>query len=147
LANSETGRELSGFVRRLIALRKQHAALRASRFLHGQYHPAPGVSDIDWFDAEGNKIPDDAWEDREKRTLCLRRASTDEDGAVSLLSLLLNPTQQDQSFVLPAPAPRARILLDTARPDLAEQDADGNAVLVGARSAVLVHSRLENGGS
>ena len=107
IANSEQGRDLRRFVARLIALRQQHEALHQRHFLHGQREPAPGIFDIAWFEAGGELIPEESWKKPEIRLLALRRAARNDDGTVSLLTLLLNPTAEDHAFrmadpVLPA---------------------------------------------
>ena len=100
MAQSKEGGELIAFVSRLIALRQKHRALRARHFLHGLSKPAPGISDIGWFDERGEGIPDEAWRNRDLRLLALRRAARNEDGTVSLLTLLLNPTAEDHCGIL-----------------------------------------------
>ena len=93
-AKPAAGQELTAFVQRLIAIRLEHTALRSRHFLHGQNEPAPGILDIAWFDENGAGIPDDTWKNPELRLLVLRRASANEDGTVSLLTLLLNPDRR-----------------------------------------------------
>jgi glycogen operon protein len=143
MAESQQGRELRSFLMRLIALRQEHTALRSRHFLHGQREPAPGIFDIAWFDADGELMQEDSWKNPERRLLCLRRATRNDDGTVSLLTLVLNPTKEDQSFQLAAPAVPSRILIDTAQPETGEVDVKDQKVSVQSHSAVLVYSRLE----
>jgi isoamylase len=143
LSESERGRELRSFVAKLIAIRREHTALRSRHFLHGQDEPAPGISDIGWFDASGQGIPDDHWKDAEQRLLCLRRATKNADGTVSLLTLLLNPMVDDHAFLLPTPVLPGQVLVDTARPNENERDIKDNKIDVSSRSAVLVYAKLE----
>jgi glycogen operon protein len=133
---------LRSFVARLIALRKAHPALRARHFFHGQEELAPGIADIEWFDATAQKIPDADWRNPEQRLLCLRRATRNADASVSLLSLLLNPTPEDREFRLSPPDIPRRVLVDTAAPETEERDIAGNMLVVAAHSAALVYSRL-----
>jgi glycogen operon protein len=126
-----------------VALRRQYAVLRSRHFLHGQSEPAPGVSDIGWYDKGGNSIPDSSWTNREERLLSLRRAARNDDATVSVLTLMLNPTPDAQEFQLPGPAMPSRVLIDTTRPQLKEFDLADQKVAVAARGAVLVHSLLE----
>jgi glycogen operon protein len=142
LAHGEPGRALRAFVAKLIALRKAHPALRARHFFHGQEEPAPGIADIDWFDAAAQKIPDADWRNPEQRVLCLRRATRNDDASVSLLSFFLNPTAEDREFRLAPPDVPRRVLVDTASPDLAERDVAGDTLVVAAHGAALVYSRL-----
>jgi glycogen operon protein len=143
IAESPQGRELRDFVARLIAIRRDHAALRSGHFYHGQHEPAPGIRDIEWYDANGEHISGQAWTDPEQRLLCLRRATRNDDHTISLLWFLLNPTAQDQTFRLPEPALPARVLIDSAHPTAGGSALDDSKLLVSGQSAVLVHSALE----
>ncbi len=60
-----------------------------------------------------------------------------------MLTLLLNPTAEDQYFILPAPQAPGRVLIDTARPDAEEMPVEDGKVGVRAHSAVLIHSTVE----
>jgi isoamylase len=142
-ADSPQGRALTDFVARLIAIRRRAVALRSGQFFHGKIQLAPQLSDIGWFDADGTEIPDESWKNPERRLLCLRRAAVESESAVSVLTLLLNPTAEDQYFILPAPQAPGRILVDTARPDAAEVPVEDGKVGVRAHSAVLIHSTVE----
>ena len=139
-AATPDGEALVEFVARLIALRKAHKVLHCSRFLHGLEQPAPGVLDIAWFDERGAQIPPEDWNDHGERTLTLRRAKQRADGAVPLLTLMMNPTPDDRAFALPPPRLATTILCDTARPDAPERALEGETVTVAARSAVLLMS-------
>ncbi|MGH6673694.1 MAG: glycogen debranching protein GlgX [Xanthobacteraceae bacterium] len=141
-AASAQGRQLTNFVARLVAIRRRHSALRCSQFLHGKTELAPRIRDIAWYDSGGTEIPDELWMDPFRRLLCLRRAEHDGDG-ILLLNFLLNPTAQDEYFVLPEPALAGRILIDTAQPDADEVPLSGAKVGVRAHSAMLIYSKLE----
>jgi glycogen operon protein len=143
MAASKQGQETIGFVSRLIALRRKHAVLRAPHFLHGQSEPAPGIFDIAWFDENGAAIPEEAWRNGELRLLVMRRAMGDEDGSVSILTLLFNPTPDDHTFRLPLPALTARVLVDTAQPGAEEVGLPDHITDVRAHSLVLLLSSWE----
>jgi isoamylase len=142
-ADSPQGRELTRFVARLIAIRRRAVPLRSGQFFYGKTQLAPQLSDIAWFDADGAEIPDDSWKNPERRLLCLRRAAAEGEGAAEVLTLLLNPTAEDQYFILPMPAAPGRILIDTAQPDAADMPVEDGKVGVRAHSAVLIHSTVE----
>ena len=89
-------------------------------------------------------IPEDSWKNPEIRLLCLRRATRNADGTVSILNLLLNPTSEDHFFRLPDPVLPARVLVDSARPEAGEPAVNDNKIDVLSRSAVLVYAWLEN---
>jgi len=143
MADASEGRELKAFASKLIALRHEYPALRSSHFLHGKSELAPGIFDIAWFEADGESIVDDSWETPERRLLCLRRAMPNDDGSVSLLALLLNPSSEDRVFTLPPPALPGRILIDTARPEVTDLLVKDQKANVQSHSAILVYSRLE----
>jgi glycogen operon protein len=140
LAESPDGKALTAFVTRLMELRRRYAVLRSRNFLHGKDEPAPGVLDIDWFDAKGEIISEQAWNSGEERILAVRRAATEEDGTIPILNLLLNPTADSVRFHLRAPRLATRILIDSAAPEAPERDLEGEEVEVAARSAVLTVS-------
>jgi glycogen operon protein len=99
---------------------------------------APGVKDIAWFNERGEPISPDAWNDPEQRVIMLRRAGFSGGGKIAIVTLCLNPSAEDIRFRLPEPIIPARILIDSARPDVSEEPIAGNDVEVLARGAVLV---------
>jgi len=144
LARGAEGRRLTAFVARLIALRHRHAVLRSPRFLHGQEELAPGVRDIAWFDASGEPVSPDSWNNPEERRFVLRRAGRDDDGTVELLTAYFNASGDKHSFRRPGPGLPARLLIDSGDPEAPERDLGGEDVPVGPRSVVLTLSTLRN---
>ncbi len=143
LAASSEGQELTKYVARLIAIRQEHTALRSRHFLHGRREPAPGIFDIGWFNEQGDMVPEDSWKNPEHRLLVLRRATGNEGGSVSILSLLLNPMSEDRIFRLPDPVRPGYVLIDSARPDEPKREVIDNKCEVLAHSAALTYSLLE----
>ncbi len=141
MAASPPGLALTEFVARLIALRREHPVLRHPRFLHGTEYPTAGVADIGWFDQRGATMPSDAWNDVEQRTLILRRAMRGHEGAATILTLLLNPTEQVRQFRLPEPRVPSRILLDTAVPEAGQREVRDH-VSVEAHAATLLYAEI-----
>jgi isoamylase len=135
-AQSAEAQRLASYVAALVWLRHENPILRCRHFLHGQ-EIAPGILDIAWFDTHGDIIPPDSWNNPEKRLLAVRRASLEDDGTVAILTLFLNPSDQDRTFRRPAPDISARVLIDSAAPDQPERALEGNELVVAARSAVL----------
>jgi isoamylase len=134
------GSALTAFAERIIALRHRHVVLRAPRFLHGRRELAPGIGNIAWFEASGEPVSNDSWNNPEERRLVVRRAGRNGDGKVSILTAFFNATAEDHNFRLPPPGLPARLLLDSAQPDAPERDLDGEEIVVGARSVVLTQS-------
>jgi isoamylase len=118
-------------------LRHRHAVLRSPYFLHGLEEPAEGIRDIAWFDASGEVTSSDSWNNAEERTLVLRRARRDDDGSVTILSVLFNATAEKHQFRLPPPHWATRIVLDSAAPEAPERDLEGEEISVAPRSLVL----------
>jgi len=135
LGNPE-GQKLAAFVSRIVTLRHKHAVLRAPRFLHGLEHPAEGIADIAWFDATGDVVSTDSWNNAEDRCLVLRRASRD-NGSVTLLTAFFNADSAEHSFILPQPRWPTRIVLDSSVPEAPERDLQEDELMVGPRSVVL----------
>jgi isoamylase len=140
IAATPEAKALMAYVSRLITLRRQHPVLRHPTFLHGHAHPAEGIADIAWFDQCGQTITIEAWNDVEQRTLILRRATLTSEGQVSVLTLLLNPTQDSCEFRLPEPHVPSSIVLDSAAAEAREQQLSGFELTVAAHSAVLLHA-------
>jgi glycogen operon protein len=136
LLEKPDGQNLADFVSRIVALRHKHPVLRAPRFLHGLEHPAEGVADIAWFDASGEVVSTDSWNNVEDRCLVLRRASFD-GGSVTMLTAFFNAGATEHKFVLPQPRWPTRIVLDSAAPEAAERDLQEDELMVGPRSVVL----------
>ncbi len=137
-AGSPDGKALTEFVSRLISLRRQYPVLRCGEYLHGRATYAEGILDIAWFDEVGGTIPPEVWNDPEQRTLILRRAQPADDGTLSVLTLMLNPTTEDRLFRLPPPHLPTTMLLDSAQPEAEQKPVTGDEVTVTAHSAMLL---------
>jgi glycogen operon protein len=121
---------LMAFVRRLIALRKAHPALRRERFLHGRARCPEGIKDITWLTPDGVEKTAAQWQDGLAR--CIGMLLNGNAGTYrswdgrpeddQLLLLLLNAYHDTVPFTLPAIGGGVgwRRLLDTTAPDLIE---------------------------
>ena len=142
-ACSPEARVLFGFVARLIDLRRNYPVLHAHHFLHGRHEPAPGIQDIAWFDERGESISPEAWNNQEQRVLTVRRAEKASDETVNILTLCLNPSNEDRRFRLPTPVLPARVILSSSKPETSDAPVVDNEVDVPAHGAVLVAARYE----
>jgi isoamylase len=142
LLDTDPSRELLAYTSRLIGLRKAHFTLRASRFMHGEREPLPGVPDLTWFDEEARPLTPEAWDDPFGRLLAARRAGR-EDDRVEVSLLLINGTRREREFTLPEPHLDWLSVLDSSEPDAAEQRVGtGQSTLpVGAHSVRLLIAR------
>ncbi|MDQ8033464.1 glycogen debranching protein GlgX [Bordetella genomosp. 1] len=119
-AESEAGRALSAFVGRATALRRAHQSLRARRYGNADEEIAPGVQALAWFDLDGQRMDQPAWDNPEGRVLMLRRAARLEDGRVDVTLLLVNGGEEAATLRLPEPGLEWQRVLDTSAPDALE---------------------------
>jgi isoamylase len=142
-AQSPQDEALAAYVARLIRIRHENPVLRCRHFLHGKEEPAPGILDIAWFDTHGEIISPESWNDPQKRLFAVRRAAKNDDGSVAVLTLFLNPSENDRVFRLPTQDVPTRLLINSATPDKDESDLTAEEITVVARSAVLTKSVIE----
>jgi glycogen operon protein len=142
-AQSPQGEALARYVARLLRIRHENPVLRCRHFLHGKEEPLPGILDIAWFDTHGEIISPESWNDPQKRLFAVRRAAKNDDGRVAILTLFLNPSENDRVFRLPTQNVSTRLLIDSATPDNEESDVTAEEITVVARSAVLTKSVIE----
>jgi len=135
-AASEEGQALTQFVARLAALRREHASLRAQRYMHAHEEVAPGVSSVCWFDIDGLPMTGSAWADNHGRALALRRVVPTKEGLDTTLTLL-NGSNSDISFTLPDVHMAWRVLIDSTRPDAQPVPVHGKHYLLQAHGIAL----------
>jgi isoamylase len=148
--------EMIAFVRRVIALRRQHPVIRWPRFLHGHHRSPEGVKDITWLSTAGTEMTPEQWQEGQRRCVGLMlngEAETpiDADGtplACPLLILLINGSAEAEDFVLPA-VPRGRgwsRLIDTAQDGAPAKDlvAFGSTARLDGRSVMLLGLATED---
>ena len=102
------------FVRGLSALRQAHPELRRDTFLKGAIHTSRS-RDISWWHPGGHELTDQEWNNPDLRCLGVGFGGT---ATQPDLMLLLNPTESECEFALPAqPATGGwDVILDTAHP-------------------------------
>jgi isoamylase len=102
------------FVRGLSALRRAHPELRRDTFLKGAIHTSRS-RDISWWHPNGHQLADHDWNDPDLRVLGIGFGGS---AIQSDLMLLLNPTDAECEFALPAQAAPGGwdVILDTAHP-------------------------------
>jgi isoamylase len=105
---------LLDFVRGLAALRRARPELRRDTFLKGALH-ASHSRDICWWHPAGHEMTDPEWNDPELRCLGVGVGGT---ASGPELLMLLNPTEAESEFHLPANAIGSgwEVVLDTAHP-------------------------------
>ena len=143
-------RGLHAFVRRLLALRREHPVFRQRAFFSGRAVGEDGVKDLAWFTARGLEVTDGEWFDPELRTLGMylsgggirTRTPRGERVLDDSFLLLLHTADADADVALPGP-PWARsyeVVLDTAL--VHPEGAIASGVLgVCARSVLLLQAQ------
>ncbi len=113
--------------------------LRSHVFLYGENAPEHGVGDIEWWDERGQQLSEEDWGNPDGRALSMRRAVRLEDGRVEAINLLLNASDDAIHFALPRPFNERMLLIDSARPELADVIVENDYSLE-PHSAVLIRS-------
>jgi glycogen operon protein len=139
--DDESGAGMLGFVAALAAVRRRYPSLRSAVFLHGLEMIADDLPDTAWFDEAGIPLDGHAWSDAVARLLVLRRATACEGRAEATL-LLLNASEDDRVFTLPAPAFAWTVEIDTARAEQHRRAVDGPDLTVAARSMMILGAAL-----
>jgi glycogen operon protein len=137
MADSDEGRTMVEYVRRLIALRRRFEALQAGRYLHGA-EIAPGIADITWFDERGQALSSEAWQNPQARAFSVRRATIGADGQPELVLMLVNAGHDPIEFIFPKPASWLHLLLDSAEPDSPGRKVEDPSITVQGRSVMLL---------
>ena len=96
----DAARDLLDTTRYLLALRREHAALRADSFFLGTPRPGEDQTDLLWFAADGAPMDRDAWAVTGRRVLQMLRPGPDDGDAAVLL--VLNGGLDDAAVTLPA---------------------------------------------
>ena len=135
-SRAETERDLTGFVRALVALRRRRPELRRDRFLKG-VRGAGLAEDVQWLHPAGREMTVADWQDPELRCLGMRLAAEAEAGGDLLV--LLNAGGAVEFHLPPAASGAGWLrLLDTALASDAAPAATGSAAQLVARSAQIL---------
>ncbi len=127
---------LLSFAQRAFALRAQHDALRPRRHHTGRV--VHGHKDVSWLRADGVELADNAWNDPRQHSLGMWLMGCDPDEPADGLLVLVNGGWQELRFTLPPLAAEGyRVLLDTARPEVA-----GEKIETGVELALPAHALL-----
>ena len=120
-------RDLLGFTRFLIELRRRHPVLRRRQFFYGRRIQGSEVKDVAWFRPDGKEMTEEDWTNPQTRCLGLRLAGdameeVDAQGSLIVddtLLILLNAYHEPLSFTLPAHRPGVKweLVLDSRAPE------------------------------
>lgn len=107
---------LEATVRHLLRLRRENPALRPVRY--GRFgETVPSASQLDWYNAEGETMTIDDWNDASQRTLQFLAASTPEFEAFNRILLVVHAHETGTEVLLPehAGVDGYELLWDSAR--------------------------------
>ena len=135
---------LSDFVARLAQIRGKHRVLRQRRFLHARKRQADNLPDVIWRRADGQMPEASQWHDPAFRCLGVEvrmtaEAPLDHDAIFAVFNA--GPAQV---LTLPESAPTWRLILDTTRPEAAEEIATSGMTI--PANSVLVFTPDPAGG-
>ncbi|HYC25536.1 MAG TPA: glycogen debranching protein GlgX [Roseiarcus sp.] len=94
---------LIDFTRRLIALRRAHAALSRDAFLTGGAFDATGLPDVEWRDADGPLNTGEKWQAPDGNVLVVVFAAPTPGGGTERVAIALNRGRAPADIALPAP--------------------------------------------
>lgn len=98
---STADRDLLATTRRLLQLRREHPALRATRFYSGRPARPGGRRDLSWYDATGTGFDHARWHDPGIRTLQMKRAvDVDPDVLPDAVLVVVNGALQEVDVTL-----------------------------------------------
>lgn len=96
---SDWQEQLREHTRTLLRLRREHPALRPTRYGRGG-EVTPGASSMRWFDAHGHGMSDHDWTSAENRTLQYLASSTPESEEFDRILLVVHGVEHEASVVL-----------------------------------------------
>jgi glycogen operon protein len=156
----EPRRALLAFTRRLIALRRDHPALQRDAFYRGRAIRGASAPDRTWYRHDGKPMSDTDWANPGTSSLAMltagsRLEAVDETGAPLTdddLLFMLNASDVDLDFAVPAAQPRARdlpwtLLVDTADDGAREIIEPGGSTKLRSRSFKLFARRAPGSGA
>ena len=143
------GGDLLAFTRHLVALRRQHPALRRGRFLTGSLVDGNGaLKDVTWLVPDGREKTDADWNYPDARTLCFLLAgnAAKESDLEDPLFVVLNAHTDAMVYRVPSVPGIAEweCVLDTAMPDGRDKQAPlpaGAKIKVEPRTVVVMRGR------
>ncbi len=151
----DDGRALTDFVRKLIALRRDHIVFRRQRFFQGNAIPGTNIRDIVWLRPDGKELSPEDW--REYFAQVLGFVLRGEAGEYHLTArgepqvdnsflVILNAYHEGIKFAMPLVEPLMdwELVFDTSRPDATGTPpsfSHGSSYKVAPRSFVLMIGR------
>ncbi|NII11137.1 glycogen debranching protein GlgX [Oleiagrimonas sp. C23AA] len=134
-------KDLTDFVRHLIAIRQRYPLLHRGRFFTGRFDDAQGLKDVTWLTPDNQEMDEAHWHDDSRSALMMLLDGRSQPtgicrpGSDATLLLLLNAHDHEQAFALPHVEDRSawRVVTDTG---------DGRHALIegGTQHTLIAHS-------
>jgi isoamylase len=128
--------DLTAFVARLTALRAAHPVLRQKHFLHGGIRAHDTVPDVIWRRPDGKTPESSQWHDSNFRCLGVELRMSPRAPAHGDVVYAVFNMGPEQPLTLPDTAPAWRCVLNTTKPQAAEEPVKSGMIL--PANAVLV---------
>jgi glycogen debranching enzyme GlgX/4-alpha-glucanotransferase len=96
-------RDLAGFVAALVALRREHPALRADRWLTGITDAMTSLADVAWHRADGGEMNAADWDGPDARVLVAVLSEGSSFTTADRVAIVLNSSARDVPVLLPRP--------------------------------------------
>jgi isoamylase len=147
-----SGHSMVAFVQRLARLRRDHPALRATHFLHGERVSEEGIPDIYWIDTAGKLAGEACWSDPHAKVIGMqlngRVLVPGSDPPEAVLLIYFNAAANGVEIVLPEfqGCRGWHQLIDTTDPEAPPVDfRTGEQHVLGPRSATVLVMIDEHG--
>jgi glycogen debranching enzyme GlgX/4-alpha-glucanotransferase len=96
-------RDLARYVASLTALRRQHPALRADRWLNGTSNPVTSLSDVTWLRPDGTEMRPEDWDADGTRAFTAVFADGSSFTTADRAAIAINASPRDVAALLPRP--------------------------------------------
>ncbi|WP_417760454.1 glycogen debranching protein GlgX [Shewanella sp.] len=139
----EAAQQMRSFCQRLISLRRQSAVFQTREFIHSA-NPKDEHA-LGWYDRHGDEMTWKHWAEGNCRSLQLLMKTTEADGRVEMLLIMMHASEEETEFVIPeiVEGYRWQALLTTSSAIGLPQDTEscfeaGTKLSVSARSLILL---------
>jgi glycogen operon protein len=126
-------------VRRLIRLRRHSPLLRDITYRHGESRNVDGWRNIEWLDADGSHLNEEAWHQAHAFTMLLSDVEESTQSSVLAVAILLNASDSEVAFHLPQSSRTAAWRLEFSSSSSShEQSAEGSWTIIDHSIACLL---------
>jgi isoamylase len=152
-------KDLQAFTKKLIFLRKDHAAFSRKNWFKGEPVKGNGIDDIAWFLPDGSQMSEEHWKQAFAKSIAVflngqGLHAVDAEGSKVVddsFYIIFNAHHEAVDYKLPAEeyAKNWNLLIDTSKPEQMPDEQilnSGDNIKVGGRSVILLqHQLIKNG--